>query len=56
MSPHAFSNCGPSLPWRPGFKKPEAQLEWLAQIERIATRLEANGFTGYTSGPAQTLI
>lgn len=39
----------------PGFKKPEAQQEWLAQIERIASRLEKNGFAGYTSGPAQPL-
>jgi pimeloyl-ACP methyl ester carboxylesterase len=39
----------------PGFKKAEAQAGWLAQIERIAARLEKNGFAGYTSGPSQTL-
>jgi 3-oxoadipate enol-lactonase len=39
----------------PGFKNPEAQKGWLAQIERIAVRIEKNGFAGYTSGPSQTL-
>jgi pimeloyl-ACP methyl ester carboxylesterase len=39
----------------PGFKNPKAQADWLAQIERIAQRVEKNGFAGYTSGPAQTL-
>jgi len=39
----------------PGFKNPKAQADWLAQIERIALRVEKNGFAGYTSGPAQTL-
>jgi pimeloyl-ACP methyl ester carboxylesterase len=39
----------------PGFKNPEAQAGWLAQIERIAVRLEKSGFAGYASGPAQPL-
>ena len=39
----------------PGFKNPKAQSEWLAQIERIAVRIEKHGFAGYTSGPSQTL-
>jgi pimeloyl-ACP methyl ester carboxylesterase len=39
----------------PGFKKPDAQAGWLAQIERIAVRLEKSGFAGYTSGPSQPL-
>ena len=36
----------------PGFKKREAQLGWEAQVGRIADRLEAVGFEGYTSGRA----
>jgi pimeloyl-ACP methyl ester carboxylesterase len=36
----------------PGFKKPEAQARWQAQIERIAERLEAKGFEGYVDGRA----
>ncbi len=39
----------------PGFKNPKAQLDWEAQIGRISARLERVGFTGYTSGPSQTL-
>ena len=39
----------------PGFKKPDAQASWMAQIERIAARLEKNGFAGYSTGPAQPL-
>jgi pimeloyl-ACP methyl ester carboxylesterase len=39
----------------PGFKKPDAQAGWLAQIERIAARLEKSGFAGYASGPSQPL-
>ncbi len=39
----------------PGFKKPEALQGWLAQVERIAARIEKNGFAGYTSGPSQSL-
>lgn len=41
----------------PGFKKPEAQARWTAQVERVASRLEARGFEGYVDGrPAATAI
>jgi pimeloyl-ACP methyl ester carboxylesterase len=36
----------------PGFKNPEAQGRWEAQVERIAGRLEARGFEGYVDGRA----
>jgi len=36
----------------PGFKNPEAQARWEAQVDRIATRLEARGFEGYVDGRA----
>jgi len=36
----------------PGFKNPEAQKGWEAQVGRIADRLEAVGFEGYTDGRA----
>jgi len=36
----------------PGFKNPEAQARWEAQVERIAARLEARGFEGYVDGRA----
>ncbi len=36
----------------PGFKKLEAQKGWEAQVGRIADRLEAVGFEGYTDGRA----
>jgi pimeloyl-ACP methyl ester carboxylesterase len=36
----------------PGFKNPEAQGRWEAQVERIAARLEARGFEGYVDGRA----
>ncbi len=36
----------------PGFKKPETQRGWEAQVGRIADRLEAVGFEGYTTGRA----
>jgi len=36
----------------PGFKKLEAQQGWEAQVGRIADRLEAVGFEGYTDGRA----
>ncbi len=36
----------------PGFKNPEAQKSWEAQVGRIADRLEAVGFEGYTDGRA----
>lgn len=36
----------------PGFKKPQAQAGWEAQVDRIAGRLERVGFEGYTSGRA----
>src|SRR4029450_3938051 len=36
----------------PGFKNPEGQARWEAQVERIATRLEARGFEGYVDGRA----
>jgi pimeloyl-ACP methyl ester carboxylesterase len=36
----------------PGFKNPEAQARWEAQVERIATRLEERGFEGYVDGRA----
>jgi pimeloyl-ACP methyl ester carboxylesterase len=36
----------------PGFKSPEAQGRWEAQVERIAARLEAKGFEGYVDGRA----
>lgn len=39
----------------PGFKNPKAQADWEAQIARIGARLHRDGFTGYTSGPSQTL-
>jgi pimeloyl-ACP methyl ester carboxylesterase len=34
----------------PGFKKPEAQAGWEAQVGRIADRLEKIGFEGFTTG------
>jgi pimeloyl-ACP methyl ester carboxylesterase len=36
----------------PGFKNPEAQARWEAQVERIAARLEERGFEGYVDGRA----
>jgi pimeloyl-ACP methyl ester carboxylesterase len=36
----------------PGFKNPKAQAGWESQMGRIADRLEAVGFEGYTSGRA----
>jgi pimeloyl-ACP methyl ester carboxylesterase len=36
----------------PGFKNPEAQQRWEAQVGRIADRLEARGFEGYVDGRA----
>jgi len=36
----------------PGFKNPEAQARWQAQVERIASRLEERGFEGYVDGRA----
>jgi pimeloyl-ACP methyl ester carboxylesterase len=36
----------------PGFKNPEAQARWQAQVERIAARLEERGFEGYADGRA----
>lgn len=36
----------------PGFKSPEAQARWEAQVGRIADRLEAKGFEGYVDGRA----
>jgi len=36
----------------PGFKNPKAQAGWEGQMGRIADRLEAVGFEGYTSGRA----
>jgi len=36
----------------PGFKKPEAQAGWEAQVGRIADRLEKIGFEGFTTGRA----
>ncbi len=36
----------------PGFKKPEAQAGWEAQMGRIADRLEKIGFEGFASGRA----
>ena len=36
----------------PGFKNPDAQARWEAQVGRIADRLEANGFEGYVDGRA----
>lgn len=36
----------------PGFKNPEAQSRWEAQVDRIATRLEERGFEGYVDGRA----
>ena len=36
----------------PGFKNPEAQARWEAQVGRIADRLEARGFEGYVDGRA----
>lgn len=36
----------------PGFKNPEAQARWEAQVGRIADRLEAQGFEGYVDGRA----
>lgn len=41
----------------PGFKKPEAQARWTAQIERIAQRLEAEGMQAFVeSRGAETAI
>lgn len=41
----------------PGFKNPEAQGRWEAQVGRIAERLEKRGFDGYVDGrPAETAI
>lgn len=34
----------------PGFKRPEAQAGWEAQVGRIADRLEKIGFEGFTTG------
>jgi pimeloyl-ACP methyl ester carboxylesterase len=36
----------------PGFKNPEAQARWQAQVGRIADRLEERGFEGYVDGRA----
>ena len=36
----------------PGFKNPEAQARWEAQVGRIADRLEERGFEGYVDGRA----
>jgi pimeloyl-ACP methyl ester carboxylesterase len=36
----------------PGFKNPEAQARWEAQVDRIASRLEERGFEGYVDGRA----
>jgi pimeloyl-ACP methyl ester carboxylesterase len=36
----------------PGFKKPEAQAGWEAQVGRIADRLERIGFEGFATGRA----
>jgi pimeloyl-ACP methyl ester carboxylesterase len=36
----------------PGFKNPEAQARWEAQVDRIAARLEERGFEGYVDGRA----
>ena len=36
----------------PGFKKPEAQARWEAQIERVASRLERDGWERFLSGNA----
>ena len=36
----------------PGFKNPEAQARWEAQVGRIADRLAARGFEGYVDGRA----
>ncbi len=36
----------------PGFKKPEAQAGWEAQVGRIADRLEKIGFEGFATGRA----
>ena len=41
----------------PGFKNPEAQAGWLAQVERIAQNLETRGFESFvTSRAAATAI
>jgi pimeloyl-ACP methyl ester carboxylesterase len=36
----------------PGFKNPEAQARWEAQVGRIAERLEERGFEGFLAGRA----
>lgn len=36
----------------PGFKNPEAQARWEAQVGRVADRLEERGFEGYVDGRA----
>ncbi|HTF34663.1 MAG TPA: alpha/beta hydrolase [Myxococcota bacterium] len=36
----------------PGFKKPDAQARWTAQIERIAERLEAEGMQAFVESRA----
>lgn len=38
----------------PGFKKPEAQAGWAAQVERTASFLETRGFEAFVSGRAGT--
>jgi pimeloyl-ACP methyl ester carboxylesterase len=36
----------------PGFKNPEAQAGWLAQVEKIATNLETKGFASFVESRA----